>query len=46
MVASFLQTQAQVGNLSGEAGVRVEHFDQFGDHPLFKTAADGGLRQT
>jgi outer membrane cobalamin receptor len=39
MVAPFLQTQAQIGNLSGEAGVRVEHFDQFGDHPLFKTAA-------
>ncbi len=39
MTAPFLQTQAQFGNLSGETGVRVEHFDQFGDHPLFKTAA-------
>jgi vitamin B12 transporter len=38
MVASFLQTQAQVGNISGEAGIRFEQFDQFGDHPLFKTA--------
>lgn len=39
MAAGFVDTQAQYGNLSGEAGVRVEHFDQFGDHPLFKTAA-------
>jgi outer membrane cobalamin receptor len=39
MVASFFQTQAQYKNLSGEAGVRVEQFDQFGDHPLFKAAA-------
>lgn len=39
MVASFIQTQAQYGKLSGEAGVRVEQFDQYGDHPLFKTAA-------
>lgn len=39
MAASFIQTQAQVGNLSGEAGVRVEQFDQYEDQPLFKAAA-------
>jgi vitamin B12 transporter len=39
MAAGFLETEAQYYNLSGQAGVRVEHFDQFGDHPLFKTAA-------
>ncbi|MGZ8193443.1 MAG: TonB-dependent receptor plug domain-containing protein, partial [Methylobacter sp.] len=39
MVASFLQTQGQVGDLSGEAGVRVEQFEQFGNHSLFKAAA-------
>ncbi|MGZ8162918.1 MAG: TonB-dependent receptor plug domain-containing protein [Methylobacter sp.] len=38
MAAGFVETVAQYGSLSGEAGVRVEHFDQFGDHPLFKTA--------
>ncbi len=39
MASGYIDTQAQYGNLSAEAGVRVEHFDQFGDHPLFKTAA-------
>jgi outer membrane cobalamin receptor len=39
MASGFLDTQVKFGNLSGETGVRVEHFDQFGDHPLFKTAA-------
>jgi len=38
-IASFLQTQAQIGSVSGEAGIRVEQFDQYGNHPLFKTAA-------
>jgi vitamin B12 transporter len=39
MASGYIDSQAQYGNLSAEAGVRVEHFDQFGDHPLFKTAA-------
>lgn len=39
MVASFIQTQGKVGNISSEAGVRVEHYDQFGNRPLFKAAA-------
>jgi len=39
MEAAFLGTEAQYRAVSGEAGVRVEHFDRFGDHPLFKTAA-------
>ncbi|ESS71432.1 vitamin B12 transporter BtuB [Methyloglobulus morosus KoM1] len=39
MASGYIDTQAQHGNLSAEAGVRVEHFDQFGDHTLFKTAA-------
>jgi vitamin B12 transporter len=39
MASGFIDSQAQYGNLSAEAGVRVEHFDQFGDHTLFKTAA-------
>jgi outer membrane cobalamin receptor len=38
MASGFIDTQVQFSNLSAEAGVRVEHFDQFGDHPLFKTA--------
>lgn len=38
MTAGFIETAAQYGDLSGEAGVRVEHFDRFGDHPLFKSA--------
>lgn len=46
MVASFIQTEAQIGNLSGEAGVRVEQFDQYGDHPLFKSAAAWRLTPT
>lgn len=45
MVASFLQTQARYGNLSGEAGVRVEQFDQYGDHPLFKSAVAWRITQ-
>ncbi|MGZ8881749.1 MAG: TonB-dependent receptor plug domain-containing protein [Methylosarcina sp.] len=36
--AGFIDTQARYGNLSGEAGVRVEHFDRYGDRPLFKAA--------
>lgn len=39
LAAGFIDTQGQYGNLSGEAGVRVEHFDQYGDRPLFKAAA-------
>ncbi len=39
MAAGFIDTQAQYGKLSGEAGLRVEHFDRYGDRPLFKTAA-------
>jgi len=39
MTAGFLETEAQYQLLSAQMGVRVEHYDQFGDHPLFKTAA-------
>jgi vitamin B12 transporter len=39
MASGFLETKAQYSNLSGEIGVRLEHFDQYGDHQLFKTAA-------
>ena len=39
MASGFIDTQARYRNLTAETGVRVEHFDQFGDHPLFKTAA-------
>lgn len=39
MATGFLETEAQYYNLSGQTGVRVEHFDRFGTHPLFKTAA-------
>lgn len=39
MAAGFLETEAEYHSLSGQLGVRVEHFDRFGDHPLFKTAA-------
>lgn len=38
MAAGFLESEAQYRALSGKAGIRVEHFDQFGDHPLFKAA--------
>lgn len=43
--AGFIDTLAQYGNLSGEAGVRVEHFDRYGDHPLFKASAAWRLRR-
>jgi vitamin B12 transporter len=46
MVAPFLQTEGQMDKLSGEAGVRVEHFDQYGDHPLFKAAGAWQLLPT
>jgi vitamin B12 transporter len=39
MVSGFIDTLAQYDDLSAEAGVRVESFDQFGDQLLFKTAA-------
>jgi vitamin B12 transporter len=39
MVAPFLQTEGQVNHFSGEVGVRVEHYNQYGDHPLFRAAA-------
>jgi outer membrane cobalamin receptor len=39
MVSGFIDTLAQYNNLSAEAGVRVESFDQFGDQLLFKMAA-------
>jgi vitamin B12 transporter len=35
----FIDTLAQHGDLSAEAGVRIESFDQYGEHALFKTAA-------
>lgn len=39
MAAGFVDTEAQYGNLSGEAGIRMEQFDHYGDRILFKTAA-------
>lgn len=39
LAAGFIDTQGQYGNLSGEAGMRMEHFDRYGDRPLFKAAA-------
>lgn len=39
MAAGFISSDAQYGKLSGEAGVRVEQFGQFGTQPLFRTAA-------
>lgn len=39
MAAGFLETEAQYQLLSAQIGIRVEHYDKFGDHPLFKTAA-------
>jgi vitamin B12 transporter len=44
MVASYIQTQGKISNISGEAGVRVEQYDQFGDQPLFKSAAAWQIR--
>lgn len=38
MVAGFFETEAQYRDWSGQLGVRLEHFDQYGDHPLFKAA--------
>lgn len=39
MASGFLETEARYGDLSGQMGIRMEHFDQYGDHPLFKAAA-------
>ncbi len=39
MAAGFLETEGRYRDLSGQIGIRVEHFDQYGDQPLFKAAA-------
>lgn len=39
MVSGFLESDARYHNLTGQIGIRVEHFDQYGDQPLFKAAA-------
>jgi vitamin B12 transporter len=39
MASGFLETEASYGDLKGQLGVRVEHYEQYGDHPLFKAAA-------
>jgi vitamin B12 transporter len=38
MVSGFLETEARYHDLSGQIGFRFEHYDQFGDHTLFKAA--------
>lgn len=38
MVSGFLETEGQYRDLSGQAGFRFEHYDQFSDHALFKAA--------
>jgi vitamin B12 transporter len=38
LVAGFLETEARYRDVSGQVGVRVEHFDQYGSQPLFKSA--------
>jgi vitamin B12 transporter len=39
MASGFVGTEARYKSVSGQLGVRVEHFEQYGDHPLFKAAA-------
>ncbi|SJM90103.1 TonB-dependent receptor plug domain-containing protein [Crenothrix polyspora] len=39
MASGFLETEARYHDLSGQAGFRFEHYDQFGDHTLLKAAA-------
>ncbi|NOT12599.1 MAG: TonB-dependent receptor [Methylococcaceae bacterium] len=39
MTAGFIDMQAQYGEVSAETGVRLESFDQLGQHALFKAAA-------
>jgi vitamin B12 transporter len=39
MASGFLETTGQYQNVSVQAGVRVEHFDQYADQPLFQAAA-------
>jgi vitamin B12 transporter len=38
MSSGFLETEGQYHDLSGQIGFRFEHYDQFGDHTLFKAA--------
>lgn len=38
MASGFFSTAAQYRNLSGEAGVRLEHYDHYGKHVLFQSA--------
>lgn len=39
LAAGFVDTEARYRNVSGQIGVRVEHFDRFGEKALFKAAA-------
>lgn len=38
MASGFLETEGRYHDLSGQAGFRFEHYDQFGDHALLKAA--------
>ncbi len=38
MTAGYVDTQFRVGDFSGQTGLRLESFDQHGNHVLFKTA--------
>lgn len=38
MASGFLETEARYHNLSGQVGVRFEHYNQFEDQTLFKVA--------
>ena len=38
MTAGFIDTQFQIGDFSGQTGLRLESFDRFSNHLLFKTA--------
>lgn len=39
MASGFLQSEVRYHDLTAQMGIRMEHFDQYGDHPLFKAAA-------
>lgn len=39
MTAGFVDTRFKIGDFSAEGGVRLESYDQYANHILFKTAA-------
>lgn len=39
MTAGFIDTRFKIGDFSAEGGVRLESYDKFANHLLFKTAA-------